>query len=321
MRAFRPRGVILSGGPSSVYEPEAPLGPPGVFELGVPGARHLLRHAADGAPARRRGGEGRGPRVRARPPRDRAGRGALQGFRRQGAGARGRLDEPRRPHRAAAAGVQADRDDGELPRRRDGRPDAAFLRHPVPPRGRAHPARQRDSRQFRARDLRLLRRLGHALLRRLRDRPDPQDRRAEGQGGLRALRRRRFRRGGAARPPGDRRPAELHLRRQRRAAPRRAPGRRAHLPRPLPPEPRRRGRRGRASSGSWPASPTPSASARSSATSSSRSSRRRPGASARSTSSRRGRSTPTSSSRSRSRARRRSSRATTTWAACRSGCT
>jgi len=36
VRAFRPRGVILSGGPSSVYEPEAPLGPPGIFELGVP---------------------------------------------------------------------------------------------------------------------------------------------------------------------------------------------------------------------------------------------------------------------------------------------
>ena len=36
VRAFRPRGVILSGGPSSVYETEAPLGPPGIFELGVP---------------------------------------------------------------------------------------------------------------------------------------------------------------------------------------------------------------------------------------------------------------------------------------------
>ncbi len=36
MRAFRPRGIRLSGGPSSVYEPEAPLGPPGIFELRVP---------------------------------------------------------------------------------------------------------------------------------------------------------------------------------------------------------------------------------------------------------------------------------------------
>jgi len=36
VRAFHPRGVILSGGPSSVYEPEAPLGPPGLFDLGVP---------------------------------------------------------------------------------------------------------------------------------------------------------------------------------------------------------------------------------------------------------------------------------------------
>jgi GMP synthase (glutamine-hydrolysing) len=36
VRAFKPRGVILSGGPASVYEAGAPLGPPGVFELGVP---------------------------------------------------------------------------------------------------------------------------------------------------------------------------------------------------------------------------------------------------------------------------------------------
>ncbi len=36
VRRFAPRGVILSGGPSSVYEPGAPLGPGNVFELGVP---------------------------------------------------------------------------------------------------------------------------------------------------------------------------------------------------------------------------------------------------------------------------------------------
>jgi len=36
VRAFAPRGIVLSGGPASVYEPGAPLGPAGLFELGVP---------------------------------------------------------------------------------------------------------------------------------------------------------------------------------------------------------------------------------------------------------------------------------------------
>jgi GMP synthase (glutamine-hydrolysing) len=36
IRAFKPSGVILSGGPNSVYESETPKAPPVVFELGVP---------------------------------------------------------------------------------------------------------------------------------------------------------------------------------------------------------------------------------------------------------------------------------------------
>src|SRR5450759_1296543 len=36
IRAFNPAGVILSGGPNSVYEEETPKAPPVVFELGVP---------------------------------------------------------------------------------------------------------------------------------------------------------------------------------------------------------------------------------------------------------------------------------------------
>jgi GMP synthase (glutamine-hydrolysing) len=62
VRAFRPRGVILSGGPSSVYEPEAPLGPPGVFELGVPVlgicyGMQLMAHRLGGAVAKAAGRE------------------------------------------------------------------------------------------------------------------------------------------------------------------------------------------------------------------------------------------------------------------------
>ena len=36
VRAFRPKGIILSGGPASVYEAGAPLNPPELFRMGIP---------------------------------------------------------------------------------------------------------------------------------------------------------------------------------------------------------------------------------------------------------------------------------------------
>src|SRR3981189_1575184 len=35
-RALRPKGVILSGGPSSVLDENAPLAPPAIYQAGVP---------------------------------------------------------------------------------------------------------------------------------------------------------------------------------------------------------------------------------------------------------------------------------------------
>ena len=35
-RAFRPKGIILSGGPASVYDAGAPLNPPELFRMGIP---------------------------------------------------------------------------------------------------------------------------------------------------------------------------------------------------------------------------------------------------------------------------------------------
>jgi GMP synthase (glutamine-hydrolysing) len=53
LRALAPRGIILSGGPASVYEPEAPSLPAVVLELGVPVlgicyGMQLLAHALGG---------------------------------------------------------------------------------------------------------------------------------------------------------------------------------------------------------------------------------------------------------------------------------
>ena len=36
LRARRPRGLILSGGPDSVYAPQAPHLDPALFDLGIP---------------------------------------------------------------------------------------------------------------------------------------------------------------------------------------------------------------------------------------------------------------------------------------------
>ncbi|HSL70582.1 MAG TPA: GMP synthase (glutamine-hydrolyzing), partial [Longimicrobiales bacterium] len=36
VRDWRPKGIVLSGGPSSVYDSDVPLPDPAIFELGVP---------------------------------------------------------------------------------------------------------------------------------------------------------------------------------------------------------------------------------------------------------------------------------------------
>ena len=36
VRAFGPKGIILSGGPSSVFDPGAPTADPKLLELGIP---------------------------------------------------------------------------------------------------------------------------------------------------------------------------------------------------------------------------------------------------------------------------------------------
>ena len=36
IKEMRPKGIVLSGGPASVYDEDAPLSDPGLFDLGIP---------------------------------------------------------------------------------------------------------------------------------------------------------------------------------------------------------------------------------------------------------------------------------------------
>ena len=267
--ASRPKAVILSGGPQSVYAPGAPQVDPALFDAGVPmfgicygfqamalalggdvartGLSEFGRTAArrqraaarcwPGCPTEHRVWMSHGDAVRAAPP----GFTTLAAHR----GRRGRrVRGPRPPARRGA----------------------------VPPRGAAHRARPGGARALPARRRRLPADLDDGQHRRGAGRADPRPGRRQA-GDLRAVRRRRLRGRGRARPARGRRPAHLRVRRPRPAARGRGRAGRARLRR------RDRGRRSRSStppSGSWtrwPASPTRRRSARSSAASSSGSSR------------------------------------------------
>ncbi len=159
VRAFGARGIILSGGPESTTQSQAPRRARSRVFARRAGSRHLLRHADDGDAARRSGHSQHGSRVRLR-----AGHGigtvSLAGWparsqRRRGQGIVRRVDEPRRSRRRVAAGIRRGRLHQQRAACRDGRRVAPLLRRAVPSRSHAHAARPEDPRALRARDLRL----------------------------------------------------------------------------------------------------------------------------------------------------------------------
>ena len=193
-----------------------------------PDARHLLRRPADGARARRRGRAHRRLGVREDGARGRR-RGAL---RRAAAAADGVDEPPGHGHRPA----QRRHRHGQvrLDSRRGVRGSgAAALRRPVPPRGRAHALRAGRAEELPLRHRRRASGLDAGGRDRGAGRANPRAG-GLGAGDLRALRRRRLRRGGAARLQGRGRPAHLRLRRPRLHALERGRAGRRDVRRPLP---------------------------------------------------------------------------------------
>ncbi len=119
VRAMAPEGIVLSGGPASVYAEGAPLPDAAIIDLGVPVlgicyGMGILTMLAGGRHER-----------------------SLRGSRHRRRRARG-VDESRRPNRDAPRRLRGAGVEPQLTGRRLPRPCAAPLRPAVPSRGRAH---------------------------------------------------------------------------------------------------------------------------------------------------------------------------------------
>ena len=220
VRARRPAGLILSGGPASVYADGAPQVDPGLFELGVPVLGICYGHQLM---ARALGGE-----VAATGQReygatslslDERGGGVLAAG---PAGDRDRLDVARRRGDPGARRLPGDGAHRADPDRGHGGPVARHVRGAVPPRGHAHRARPGRDEALPLRGVRPAARLDADEHHRRpgRAHPGAGGRRA---GAVRAERWRRLRGCRAARAPGDRRSAHMRVRRPRARTARASP--------------------------------------------------------------------------------------------------
>ena len=215
MLARRPKGIILSGGPASVHVENAPAIDAALYDSGVPvlgicyGAQLV---------AQQLGGEVRetGSGEYGRTELTRSGRSSvlLEGLPVEQAVWMSHGDAiVERARRLRRHRVE--------PRRAGGRaraPRARRLRRAVPPRGGAHRARPGGAQAVPVRSVRLPSHVDEHVDHRAGRRRDPRPGRV-GAAHLRALRRRRLRGRGRARPQGGRRPAHVRVRRQRLDAP------------------------------------------------------------------------------------------------------
>ena len=107
IREWKPTGIILSGGPNSVYGDDAPTADPAHARRRA-GARRLLRDAAHRAPVGRRGhGAAAGASTAAPSSRSTSRAALFDGF--DARGDDDGVDEPRRSRRRAAAGLSSSR--------------------------------------------------------------------------------------------------------------------------------------------------------------------------------------------------------------------
>ena len=189
IRAKTPVGIILSGGPKSVSESDAPKCDPRVLDLGLPtlGICYGMQLMTDML----------GGQVAPSPHREFGFAAVSVACQRRAApvprvaSRSARVGQSWRLRGRGAAGVRRRRDQRERAGGRDGSARPRLLRAAVPSGSGAHRARRRDPAELRVRRVRLPRRLDDRLVHRRIDWPDsPAGRRRPRR--LRAVGRRRL---------------------------------------------------------------------------------------------------------------------------------
>ena len=240
-KELNPKGIILSGGPASVYEPGAPHCDPKLFDLGVPvlgicyGMQLACQCLGGKVGGRRTPASTAGPTLTVTDPN-----GLFRGYPAESTVWMSHGDQVQTVERRLRPAGR----DRHLPARRGEAPDAAGLRPPVPPGGQPHAARRADPARTSSATSAAAPACGRC--RRSSTRRSPSMRGAGRQEArhLRPVGRRRFVRVRGAAAQGDRPAGRVHLRRQRPAAGGRGRGRAAHVPRLVQGRPARRRRAG-----------------------------------------------------------------------------